>query len=44
MITDEELINTIILTRLSYFHLNTMVELYKQLGSATEILSALPTT
>ncbi len=38
MITDEELINTIILTRLSYFHLNTMVELYKQLGSATEII------
>ena len=38
MITEEELINTIILTRLSYFHLNTMVELYKQLGSATEII------
>ena len=38
MITDEEIINTIILTRLSYFHLNTMVELYKQLGSATEII------
>ena len=30
MITEEELINTIILTRLSYFHLNTMVELYKR--------------
>ena len=38
MITEEELTNTIILTRLSYFHLNTMVELYKQLGSATEII------
>ena len=38
MITEEELINTIILTRLSYFHLNTMVELYNQLGSATAII------
>ena len=34
----EEVLNTIILTRLSYFHLNTMVELYRQLGSATAII------
>lgn len=33
----EEIINTAILTRLSYFHLNTIVELYRQLGSATAI-------
>lgn len=42
----EELINTAILTRLSYFHLNTIVELYRQLGSATAIFqrrSELPT-
>ena len=34
----EELVNTAILTRLSYFHLNAMVELYRQLGSATAIM------
>lgn len=33
-----ELINTAILTRLSYFHLNTMVKLYKHFGSATAII------
>ncbi len=46
MQTREELINTAILTRLSYFHLNTIVELYRQLGSATAIFqrrSELPT-
>ena len=34
----EEVLNTAILTRLSYFHLNTMVELYRRLGSATAII------
>lgn len=34
----EEVLNTAILTRLSYFHLNTMVELYRRLGSATVII------
>ncbi len=34
----EERLNTAILTRLSYFHLNTMVELYRKLGSATAIM------
>lgn len=34
----EEVVNTAILTRLSYFHLNAMVELYRQLGSATAIM------
>ena len=34
----EEVVNTIILTRLSYFHLNVMVELYRRLGSATAIM------
>ncbi len=34
----EERLNTAILTRLSYYHLNTMVELYRRLGSATAII------
>lgn len=34
----EEVLNTAILTRLSYYHLNTMVELYRRLGSATAII------
>ncbi|PVX57967.1 DNA-processing protein DprA [Prevotella colorans] len=34
----DELINTAILTRLSYYHLNTMVQLYRSLGSATAIV------
>lgn len=34
----EERLNTAILTRLSYYHLNTMVELYRKLGSATAII------
>ncbi len=38
MVSQEELLNTAILTRLSYFNLNTMVELYRQLGSATAIV------
>lgn len=33
-----ELINTAILTRLSYYHLNVMVDLYRHLGSATAIV------
>ncbi len=33
-----EVLNTAILTRLSYYHLNTMVELYRRLGSATAII------
>lgn len=41
MANHEELVNTAILTRLSYYHLNTMVELYRQLGSATAILERL---
>lgn len=36
--SSEEIINTAILTRLSYFHLNVMVELYRRLGSATAIM------
>lgn len=36
--SDSEILNTVILTRLSYFHLNIMVELYRQLGSATAII------
>lgn len=35
---DNELINTVALARLSYFHLNVMVELYRQFGSATAIV------
>ncbi|MBM6992436.1 MAG: DNA-protecting protein DprA [Prevotella sp.] len=38
MTRQEELLNTAILTRLSYFNLNVMVELYRQLGSATAII------
>lgn len=34
----EELLNTAILTRLSYYHLNAMVELYREMGSATAIV------
>lgn len=34
----EERLNTAILTRLSYFHLNAMVGLYRTLGSATAIM------
>lgn len=34
----EELLNTTILTRLSYFCLNAMVDLYRLLGSATAIV------
>ena len=33
-----ELLNTAILTRLSYYHLNAMVELYRAMGSATAII------
>lgn len=36
--TNEETLNTAILTRLSYFHLNVMVELYRRMGSATAIM------
>ena len=36
--SSQELLNTAILTRLSYYHLNTMAELYRQLGSATAIV------
>lgn len=35
----EETVNTIILTRLSYFHLNAMVQLYRHVGSATAIVT-----
>lgn len=38
MSTPEELLNTAILTRLSYFNLNAMVSLYRELGSATAIV------
>lgn len=38
MTTPEELLNTTILTRLSYFNLNAMVALYRELGSATAIV------
>jgi DNA processing protein len=38
MTTPEELLNTAILTRLSYFNLNAMVALYRELGSATAIV------
>lgn len=34
----QEILNTTILTRLSYFNLDVMVELYRHLGSATEII------
>ncbi len=36
--TYTEVLNTAILTRLSYYHLNIMVELYRRLGSATAIV------
>lgn len=36
--TPQELLNTAILTRLSYFNLNAMVALYRELGSATAIV------
>jgi len=35
---DNELINTVALARLSYFHLNVMVALYREMGSATAIV------
>lgn len=38
MTDSSELINTAILTRLSYYHLNVMVGLYRHLGSATAIV------
>lgn len=38
MTSPEELLNTAILTRLSYFNLNHVVELYRQMGSATAIV------
>lgn len=34
----EERLNTAILTRLSYFNLNMMVDLYREMGSATAII------
>lgn len=34
----QELLDTAILTRLSYFHLNAMVKLYRHFGSATAIV------
>lgn len=36
--TQQETLNTAILTRLSYFHLNIMVELYRHFGSATALV------
>lgn len=36
--SETEILNTAIITRLSYFHLNVMVELYKHLGSASAII------
>ena len=33
-----ELVNTAILARLSFYHLNVMVELYRRMGSATAII------
>lgn len=38
MTSSNELLNTAILTRLSYFNLNVMVALYRELGSATAIV------
>lgn len=35
---DQEVLNSIALTRISYFSLAQMLELYRQLGSATEIM------
>ena len=35
---DQEILNSIALTRISYFSLAQMLELYRQLGSATEIM------
>ena len=38
MQNSQELLNTLILTRLSYYHLTTMVSLYRHMGSATAIV------
>lgn len=38
MQNNQELINILALTRLSYYHLNTMVDLYRRMGSATAIV------
>ena len=35
----QEIINTIALTRLGYFSLASMLRLYKEVGSATEIMA-----
>lgn len=42
MTDDTELLNTLILTRLSYFHLNAVIELYRRLGSATAVVALAP--
>ena len=39
MADQQEILNTILLTRLNYFSLAGMLELYRKVGSATLILS-----
>lgn len=38
MLDTQEIINTIALTRINYFHLTGMLQLYRQLGSATAVI------
>ena len=38
MIDTQEIVNTIALTRINYFHLTGMLQLYRRLGSATAII------
>ena len=38
MTDQQEILNTIVLTRLNYFSLAGMLELYRKVGSATTIL------
>ena len=38
MLDTQEIINTIALTRINYFHLTGMLQLYRRLGSATAVI------
>lgn len=38
MLNSQEIINTIALTRINYFHLTGMLQLYRRLGSATAVI------
>lgn len=38
MNNQQEIINTMVLSRINFFHLSEMVELYRKMGSATAVM------